>query len=289
VVDRTYLPRWSLTNYYLRRGNLLEFWVWAERAAQMPPGDVGPLFQICWRVEPDPAKIEARIVGNDPALTLKFLEFLLDRNQVSSAAPLASRLLVIGAQKDDLSAIFDVVNSLVRAGDAAAASALWHQMMSRNWVFADAAFPYNGDFARDPLPVLFDWSVAGLTGIHSWTGHGGLVSELTGSQPENCVIAQEVVPLLPGSYRMYYSYRTTGIPPGSGLRWQLLSAPTGALVAQSGDLSSDYLKPDMLKFLVPSYQSLYTLRLVYIRTPGTTRVSGTLVSGSVRLQVDSQQ
>src|SRR5262249_8208626 len=28
-VDRTYLPRWTLANFYLRSGDLAQFWVWA--------------------------------------------------------------------------------------------------------------------------------------------------------------------------------------------------------------------------------------------------------------------
>jgi pentatricopeptide repeat protein len=286
AVDRTWLPRWSLANYYLRRGNLPEFWAWAARAAQMPPDDVGLLFQICWRVEADPEKIEARIVGNDPAMTRQFLKFLLSRDRDSAAAALALRLVRIGDKDDDLPPLLQIVDRLVRAGDAPAADRLWHRMMERDWVFADAAIPYNGDFARDPLPVFFDWSLSELNGVHSWRGQGGLETELSGSQPENCVIAEQVVPLMPGSYRMDYSYRTAEIPSGSGLRWQLLDAATGAVVGQSAELSSEYLKRDVWRFAIAPALSLYRLRLAYLRTPGTTRISGTLVTASVRLQIE---
>jgi hypothetical protein len=288
AVDNTWLPRWSLANYYLRRGNLPEFWAWAGRAAQMHPEDVGQLFQICWRVEPDPASIEARIVGSDPELARHFFAFLLDRNQVSPAAQLAPRILQSGNRELDLPPLLHAVDRLIGGGHATAASTLWRQMMDRNWIQADANLPYNGDFAREPLPVSFDWSITALNGVHSWTGFDGLETELTGSQPENCSIADQVVPLMPGAYHLLYSYRTRGILPGSGLRWQLLNVATGSPVAQSADLSSDSLKSDDFGFIIPPIQSLYRLRLVYVRTPGTTRVSGTLVTASVRLQADSQ-
>jgi tetratricopeptide (TPR) repeat protein len=287
-VDRTYLPRWSLANYYLRRDNLPEFWAWAERATEMPPDDVGLLFQICWRVEPAPAKIEARILHDDPELTRQFLGFLLARDQLPAVAALASHLLLIGDRGPGLPTLLQVVDRLVRAGDAASAAALWRQMMGRNWVFADTDVPYNSRFARDPLPVSFDWSITALSGVHSWTGQDGLETELTGSQPENCAIADQVVPLMPGAYHLLYSYRTRGILPGSGLRWQLLNVATGSSVTQSADLSSASLKWESFAFNIPPTQSLYRLRLVYVRTPGTARVSGTLVTASVRLLVDSQ-
>src|SRR5579859_7881813 len=35
-IDRTYLPRWSLANYYFRRDNMPAFWHWAGSAAAMP-------------------------------------------------------------------------------------------------------------------------------------------------------------------------------------------------------------------------------------------------------------
>ncbi len=58
-VDRTYRPRWSLANYYLRRDNIPAFWTWARKAAEMPSDDMGALFELCWRVSPDPQQITA--------------------------------------------------------------------------------------------------------------------------------------------------------------------------------------------------------------------------------------
>jgi tetratricopeptide (TPR) repeat protein len=54
VVDKTYLPRWSLANFYLRRNDLPAFWMWVRKAAEMPADDIGSLFELCWRVSPDP-------------------------------------------------------------------------------------------------------------------------------------------------------------------------------------------------------------------------------------------
>src|ERR1700733_11129432 len=33
-VDATFLPSWSLTNFYFRRQNAARFWYWAQKAAQ---------------------------------------------------------------------------------------------------------------------------------------------------------------------------------------------------------------------------------------------------------------
>src|ERR1700735_4224964 len=38
-VDSTFLPSWSLANFYFRRENAGQFWHWAQRAAQMDSYD----------------------------------------------------------------------------------------------------------------------------------------------------------------------------------------------------------------------------------------------------------
>src|SRR5260370_7110205 len=47
-VDHTYLPRWSLANFYLRRDNRPKFWTWPRTAAQIPSDTVVPLFELCF-------------------------------------------------------------------------------------------------------------------------------------------------------------------------------------------------------------------------------------------------
>ena len=43
-VDSTFLPSWSLANFYFRQQNAARFWYWAQKAAQMVPDDATPLF-----------------------------------------------------------------------------------------------------------------------------------------------------------------------------------------------------------------------------------------------------
>src|SRR5271156_4852991 len=45
-VDSTFLPSWSLANFYFRRRQVDHFWGWAQKAAQMAPDDVTPLFRL---------------------------------------------------------------------------------------------------------------------------------------------------------------------------------------------------------------------------------------------------
>jgi hypothetical protein len=176
------------------------------------------------------------------------------------------------------------VNRLVAVNDAAAASALWHLLMEQHWVVADTSVPNNADFERDPLSVSFDWSLPEYPGLHSWPGTSGLETEFTGSQPEDCTVAEQTVALAPGNYTMTYSYRTTDIPPATGIRWQIFDAKLNTVLAESTDLSSNAITHSTMEFSVPPGAPLLRLRLAYRRTLGTPRISGLLVVLSTGIQ-----
>jgi hypothetical protein len=283
-VDHTYLPRWSLTNFYFRRDNMPAFWQWARSAAEMPADDVQALFELCWRVSPDSAKITAAIVNEKPELLRQYLGFLLAKDQLQTLASVAPRLVRTGNPEADRDLLFSVLNRLVAVNEGEAASALWHSMIAQHWIIADSTVPNNANFVRQPLPVSFDWSLPEYPGLHSWPGASGLESEFTAGQPENCTVAEQAVTLTPGDYTMTYAYRTSDIPPDTGLQWEIIDAKSNTVLANSTDLSSPTLNNAALAFSVSPGTSLLRLRLVYRRALGTPRISGTLVVVSTRIQ-----
>jgi hypothetical protein len=284
-VDNTYLPRWTLANYYFRRDNMPAFWSWARSAAAMPADDVGALFELCWRVTPDSGKIAREILNNKPELIRQYIRFLFAKDQPTAVAAIAPILIRAGDPQTDRPLLLGAVDKLVAANEPADANALWHLLIQQHWVVADLAVPNNSGFQREPLPVSFDWSFPEYQGLHSWPGASGLETEFTGNQPEDCTIAEQVVALKPGSYSMTYAYHTSGIPPATGIRWQILDAKSSAVVAESPDLSSDAVEQSVLAFSVPSTGILLLrLRLVYKRALGTTRISGMLDLASAQIE-----
>ena len=283
-VDHTYMPRWSLANYYFRRGDLPQFWAWARSAAAMPNDDIGSLFELCWRVSPDPEKITRAILNEKPEMIRQYIQFLLGKDQADAAAKVALHLMKSGDPQSDRALMFAIVNRLVFLNDAAAASTLWKGLIERQWVYADSTIPYNASFLREPLSVAFDWSLPDYQGLHSWPGASGLESEFSGSQPEDCAIAEQTVVLSPGNYAMSYSYRTSDIPLTSGIRFQILDAKSNTVLAESPDLSSDALLYSGFGFSVPAAVPLLRVRLAYRRALGTPRISGMLDVLSTRIQ-----
>jgi hypothetical protein len=97
-------------------------------------------------------------------------------------------------------------------------------------------------------------------------------------------VAEQAVALTPGNYTMAYTYHTSDIPPGTGIRWQIIDAKSNTVLADSPDLSSDTLNHSALAFSVPPGASLLRLRLAYRRALGTPRISGMLVVLSTQIQ-----
>lgn len=283
AVDHTYLPRWSLAGFYFRRGEMPAFWTWARSAAEMPSDNTQSLFELCWRVLPDADEITRRILNNNPKLLRQYLDFLLSKDQASPAAGIATRLIQYGDFNTDVSRMFSAINQLIADKDGNQAKAIWTTLIGKHWVIADSVLPNNPNFAREPLPVPFDWALPPTSGIQSVPGPSGLETEFSGLEPEQCEIAEQAVVLAPGNYEMDYSYRTQGIAPGSGLQWQIESAGSSNPLAESADLSSETMTHAKMLFSIPPAASLVHLRLIYRRTLGTPPISGLLVISSVQI------
>jgi len=276
-VDHTYMPRWSLANYYFRHGNLTAFWTWARSAAALPSDDTDSLFELCWLASPDPQAISAAISNDKPEFLRQYLTFLLSKDQAQAASVVALSLVRNGVPDQDRTLMLNVVDKLIASGDAGSALSVWHSLSDRKWIAADNTIPNNAAFARTPLPVGFDWSLPEDSGLHSWTGPLGLKTEFSGLQPEDCTIAEQTVALAKGTYAFDFSYYTGGIHPDTGVRWEIADAKSAAVLAKSPDLSSDGTKQVVLPFSVGPDMPLLRLRLVYRRALGTPRISGTLV------------
>lgn len=287
AIDHTFLPRWSLANFYFRRDNMPAFWHWARMAADIPSDQTEPLFELCWQASADPNEISRNILNNNPELIGQYLSFLLEKNQLPAAADIAHRLMRFGDPATDNPLEFSAINRLIGAGDGSTAKALWGALIEKHWVIADQTAPNNPNFARDPLPVAFDWAFDSNTGMRSWLDAPGLETEFSGLQPEECKIAEQDLVLPPGKYVMEYAYRTAGIAPETGLKWQIVAPDSETPLAESLDLSSESLDEAKLAFTVSPSTPVMVLRLYYRRDLGTPRIAGTLTIRSVQIHPGS--
>src|SRR6185436_13023162 len=75
-VDNQFDPRWTLMNYYFRRGDLTRFWEWTRKALEMSYGDRRAIWRLCWRVTQEPDEIR-RVLPPGAGMLADFVRFLL--------------------------------------------------------------------------------------------------------------------------------------------------------------------------------------------------------------------
>jgi len=90
-VDRLYLPAWTLTNFYFRRGDAARFWPWAEQAARLTFDDYRPLLRMADGLEKSPQRVATRL-GGGASLLRAYLDLLIDAKRFDSAQQVADLL-----------------------------------------------------------------------------------------------------------------------------------------------------------------------------------------------------
>lgn len=269
-LDATWLPRWTLANYYFRRANAQPlngrnsqeaFWNWAAHAAAIanPRRDLIPLFKLAYQLDPDPAPILS-MLPDRPGHLRQFVKFLLETSETRSLEQAADRLLSCGNQGNDRGYIFWAIEGFLSHRRPDGAVHLWTKLRERGWISDQAG----SAFSEPPLESSMDWRYNDVIGITRSLGSDGRMRfEFSGQQPEDGTLLERHVPMIAGvKQRFVWNSSTAAL---SGLEWQVLSL-AGAVLTQSK------LKSGGVEFTPPD--SIVRLLLLYRREPGTTRFTG---------------
>lgn len=284
-LDKTFLPRWTLANYYFRQDAEPEFWKWAREAAEMVHGDVTPLYSLCWRVQPDVAVILDRAVPPSPLGRARFLHFLVRAGHLDAAGPVV-RELAPDVRPEDRYVFLDYCEHCIRQGRADEAVFTWNALVRRK-----IHGPYdeldpargrsltNGTFAAPVLSRGFDWRIheAPGTGSRRAGPPAGLVLSLSGRQAGATVLVSQTAPVRPRQrYLLSYRCGVAGLGVVRGIRWRVadLAAPQPVLLDEelrcgAGEEATE------LPFQAGA-SGLVRLELRYARPPGQVRWSGEL-------------
>jgi tetratricopeptide (TPR) repeat protein len=282
-VDRTYEPRWSLANFYFRRGDAANFFRWARSAAEISYQEQGSLFALCWRMTQDPAVILERAIPDRREILQQYLRFLLLRQKLDEAGPVAGRLAAMGS-RDSAPLLLAWCDRLLMAERTPEALRAWNGLCARGLTARQPLSPgegrslTNGNFSAKPLGLAFDWRLHPAPGVAFALAASPpeIRATLSGNQAPSCRLLEQVVPLEPSrGYRLRFVYRTSDIPPGSGLRWQAVS-PRGPddWSVTGPDLSAEDWAEGHLDFGAPPKAGQALLSLRYDRALGTTRIEG---------------
>jgi tetratricopeptide (TPR) repeat protein len=293
-VDKTYLPRWTLANYYFRRQDWPKFWIWAKRTSEMAYRDQSALFDLCWRATQDPEVVLTQGIVPNKKLLAQYVSFLLRTGRLEAAPTAAQKLLAL-ASAEELPPLLACCDNLLAAGRFSKAEQIWDGLAQRRLIPYPPLQPQtgqsltNGDFRAVPLSHGFDWRLTPPTGVLLARADAprSLRITFTGDQPERFTLLWQLVPLLPSSpYELTTCYRIDGAPAKAGLYWQVADALTSSrILAASGDLASAGWAHNILRFQTTPTTQGACLRLVYSRPPGTVRIEGSLYLAQVRLRL----
>lgn len=286
AVDRLYEPRWSLANYYFRRGKWGSFWDWASSAAEISPEPPVALYRLCHEATPDCGLIFQRVVACRPRLVTSFLYWLESLNEPPAFDSVLPRA-VESAAPGEAKALSACLSRMLRLGQRREALRLWNRMVDRGLLPFGRLDPQrgmsltNGDFSQPPAGETFNWSLGASEGvIHRWTGKGSMRFEFSGSQPESCDLMSQDIPVLERRrYRLRWNYRTGEFAAGAGPLWLAGEA------ASDPQPPSETWKQAAFEFETPPGMEILTLRLACRRMPGTTRARGVYWLSEVRLEL----
>jgi hypothetical protein len=291
-LSRKYLPRWTLANFYFRQGCPEPFWDWARQALAVSYGDRTPLFELCWRLKPDPGFLLEKAIPSRRAVLSDFAWFLLDRGAPEAASPLLADLACT-AEPGDRERLLAATDRLLEAGAERAAAELWNGLCRRGLLpyppldEPGAPMITNGDFAVSTTGRGFDWKISGAEGVFvAPTRRSGWRIGLSGRQPERCELLRQTLLVEAGRrYRIECRYRAEfkGLAAGApaGLRWRLRSAG-GGLLAESGRLRAGGDR-EVLEFQAER-DGAALLTLDFERMPGSVRPEGFVELTGVRAE-----
>ncbi len=286
---KKFQPRWTLANYYFRRGREEDFWHWSKEAFHFSYGNRMPLFELCWRMSPDAEIILRRAVPGERAVRRDFAAFLMGKQEWRVAEVLlekTSRNASVTEQPFFLGAI----DRLLNASRIPAAVSIWNSLCIRNVIDRGVLSPdagrvvTNQDFSKPALGHAFGWRVHPVPGATVLEGSApGLRVALSGDQADRCVLLHEAVPLAAGwRYEfssVYRSIPTDGAPAdtGSGLRWRLeWAGVTEPAAVESELLAEEGVHYSSTEFQVPAGVTGGRLSLVHRRDPGAVRMTGSV-------------
>jgi len=284
-IDHTFLPAWSLANFYFRQNNPVQFWYWIHQASRLVPEDASPLFRLCWHFTDDAKEIGKQLDLNRPDMQAQYINFLISENRMGAVKPVALRLAARN-RSQDTALLLNTSDWLISQHQATAALNIWNLLAEQHRIPFHAIHPEsrpavtNADFIRSPTSIGFDWHLPAVPGINASqeSALGGLRLEFSSDQPESVEILTQVLAVQPKTaYSFMFDYSTSGIAPGTGLTWRVVNLGTGSVLASTESLSADKGTVGHLGFAVPADSRFVRVSLVYQRALGTTSIEGSFV------------
>jgi tetratricopeptide (TPR) repeat protein len=295
-IDKMFVPRLTLANFYFRQENIPEFLEWVHRALDISPYGYNPrpLYQQCWSIGADPARIEAAIPDYDRRL-FEYASFLLSINRPDLTVPVFERGIAAVPLKRSMpgderwyrDSVGIGIDHLLDADLPEQAVQLWTTLYRQGWIGFPApssSSPLNNtDFSQQAFQHGFDWALPPINGARAnqFSDIREIRFTLSGTQPEFCILLRQYAVLQAShKYTLTWDSDSGSIPAGDGFTWRLYSIKRGdpplPLDARSPDITSGNGNGKW-QFQTSDDGHVFLIALEYTRPVGRTRAEGSLV------------
>jgi hypothetical protein len=283
--DRQFEPRWSLANFYFRRGDRERALLWSRKTLEFGSGDLNAVFQLLWNVSGNGTEILENAIPSRPLVLGQYLQYLDGSGRLAEASVVAQKLVSI-ARPEQQDALATHCGRCLDAGRVDEAVAAWNGMIARGILNGDPIKPESGqplensNFARTLNGPGFDWAAPKVEDVvvQRQPATSGVRIVFLPNAPENCGILGEYIVLSPRrKYRLQYRYETTGMS-GAGLKWVISDHATKTVLTSLGppDAADSVEHTLDATFETPPACRLATIELRYDREPGTVRPQGSI-------------
>ena len=293
-VDGTFFPRWALANFYLRQEGPDQFWTAIRDAMSRNRADLPAAFELCWRAFDDVGEILEKAIPDLPEINRQYCQFLLETRRTAAVAGVWKRIAG-QLQSADFPLARQYVNALLADRQVDDAVQVWNGLCQTGLVqfkpldLARGPLLTNGNFLVPPSALAFDWRVAEaegvIGGVENSAGRPSLRLRLSGTHPESIELLSQLAPAVErATYRVKYRYSTAGLPINTGLYWTIEDAAGGEKLLITPPLAAqEDWKEDSTTFQTGPKTRLIRVIFAYRRSPGTTRVQGSVALTDVDL------
>jgi len=292
--DRQFETRWSLANFYFRRGDRERALTWSRKTLEFGSGDLSAVFQLLWNVSGNGTEILEKAIPLRSLVLGQYLQYLDGSGRLGEASGAAQKLVPI-ARPEQQDALTTHCGRCLDAGRVEEAVAAWNGMIARGLLNGDPIKPEagqpleNANFARKFSGVGFDWAAPKVEDVlvQRQPETSGIRIAFLANAPENCGILSEHIVLSPRrKYRLQYRYETIGMS-GAGIRWVITDGATRTVLTTLGPPSAAADSGEHTveaTFETPPACRLATLELRYDREPGTVRPQGSIRFSHLHLE-----
>jgi hypothetical protein len=275
-ISATFLPQWTLANFYFRQGREDLFWTRARRAVSVYQGDLTGVFQLCLRVDGDPVRVWERLAPPHAPARMDLFRVLLAQERFAAAARVAD-LMASANLRHTRELLLDACDRAIARREVPAALAFWNAAARQRWIARPVLDPANGihladgAFQHQPMGACFDWRLPAQDGVSFYAGApAGLRAAMSGRQAADTTLAILSIPVEPHRrYRLTWRYNTDLGGNSSPLQWRI----NGAEAANWDTVTPN--REDSVEFDAGA-RRLAELALRTSPTRGTTRPEGRL-------------